>query len=308
MNFKSICNAVSNTAKAAMFNAKKHSPEIFTGAAIIFGVGTVVMTWIAAKKTDKALEEPKKIIETAKTMEIDEKYTKEDQKHDILLGYRKGAVEIAKLYGPVVLMSAASIACLLTSHRILSNRNAGLVAANGILTKEFADYRDKVIEKYGKEEDHRLRFGDKMELVEETTTDENGNETTVVKEKPKSDYADITFARCFDEVCPAYQKDALYNLNTLKSLQGQLNDMLKAKRVLTLNEVYELLGFEKTQAGFHYGWVYDPRDEFKVYVDFGLPFEDREWMHKMICENQRSYWLDFNCKEIIWSKTPFRKG
>ena len=308
MNIKSSGTAIANGARAVAFGAKKHSPELFTGAAIIFGIGTVTATWIAARKTDKALEESKMIIKTAKKMEISEDYTKEDQKHDILLGYRKGAVEMVKLYGPAVLMGATSIACLLTSHRILSNRNAGLVAANGILSKEFSDYRDKVIEKYGKEEDYKLRFGDKMQLVEEKTQDEDGKETVVVKEKPKDDYADITFARCFDELCPAYQKDALYNLNTIKNLQGQLNDKLKAQRVLTLNEVYEVFGFEKTQAGFYYGWVYDPRDEFKTYVDFGLPFEDREWMHKMLCEDQRSDWLDFNCKEIVWSKTPFRKG
>lgn len=308
MNFKSICSDISTGARAIAFGMKKHSPEIFTGAAIIFGVGAVVATWIAARKTDKALEEPKTIIKTAKSMEIDEKYTKEDQKHDILLGYRKGAVEMIKLYGPAALMGATSIACVLMSHRILSNRNAGLIAANSILSKEFSDYRDKVIEKYGKEEDHLLRFGDKMQLVEKTTTDENGNETTVVTEKPKDDYADLTFARCFDEICPAFQKDTYYNLDFIKRKQSELNDKLKAQRVLTLNEVYEVFGFEKTQAGFYYGWVYDPRDEFKVLVDFGLPFEDREWLHRVVCEGQRSFWLDFNCKEIIWSKTPFRKG
>ena len=308
MKIKQICDTVVLAGRKTVFAAKKHSPEIMIGTGIALGVGTVIMTWFAAKKTDKALEEPKKIIATAKSMEITEHYTKEDQKHDILLGYKKGAVEIAKLYGPIVIMGASSIACVLTSHKILSGRYAGVVAANGILSKEFSDYRDKVIEKYGKEEDYKFRFGDKMENVAETTKDENGSETTIVKEQPKNNYASTTFARCFDETSPAFQKDALYNIDTLKRLQGQLNDELKAKRVLTLNDAYELLGYEKTQAGFYYGWIYDPRSENKSFVDFGLPFEDREWIHRMIVENQRYYWLDFNCTEIVWSSTPFREA
>lgn len=285
---------------------KQHSPEIFTGAAIIFGVGTVVMTWVAARKTDKALEEPRQIIETAKAMEIDENYTKEDQKHDILIGYRRGAVEMLKLYGPVVFMGVASVACLLNSHRILSNRNAGLIAANGILSKEFADYRDKVIEKYGKEEDYKLRFGDKMELVEETETDENGNETKIVRERAKKDYDHDSYVRIFDEQCPGWKKDTLYNLNFLKMRLSELNTRLRADRILFLNDVYELLGFEKTQAGYQLGWVYDPRDEFKTIVDFGLPFTE-EWTHEQIANGQRYFWLDFNCTPIVWEETLLRE-
>lgn len=307
MDIKSICDVVSNGSKAAVLKAKKYSPEIFTGAAILFGVGTVVATWFAARKTDKALEEPKKIIATAKSMTIDATYTEADQKHDILLGYKKGAIEIVKLYGPVVLMGASSIACLLNSHRILSNRNAGLIAVNGILTKEFREYRDKVIEKYGKEEDYKLRFGDKMELVEETIQDEDGKETTVVKERAKPGYDRNSFARCFDEASNSWKKDTLHNIDMLKRLQSQLNDELKAKRILTLNDVYELLGYRKTRAGFQYGWVYDPKNEHRTYVDFGLPFEDKEWVHQKVCEGQRNFWLDFNCSEIVWDKLPFEE-
>lgn len=307
MKFKEAMNAVGLFGKKTVFNLKKYSPEILTGGAIVLGIGTVVMTWVAARKTDKALEEPKRIIEQAKSMEIDQFYTKEDQKHDILLGYRKGAVAIIKLYGPVALMGASTVACILGSHRILSGRNAGLIAANSILSKEFEDYRGKVIEKYGKEEDHQLRFGDKMEQLTETITDENGEEKTVATEKPRKGYSNETTARIFDESCPAWKKDVLYNIGELKNLSGQLNDKLKADRILFLNDVYELLGYSKTQAGYQLGWVYDPRDEFKTYVDFGLPFEDHEWVHQMMAENQRCFWLDFNCKEIVWSKTPFQE-
>ena len=58
-NMRVACNK-------ALFSLKKNSPKILTGGAIVFGVGAVVATWFAARKTDKVLEEPKKIIAEAK--------------------------------------------------------------------------------------------------------------------------------------------------------------------------------------------------------------------------------------------------
>lgn len=307
MNFKTIGKNIGDFGKKLVFTAKKHSPELLTGGAIVFGIGTVVATWFAARNTDKALEEPKQIVKTAKEMPVSENYTEADRKHDIWLGYRKGAAQIVKLYGPAALMGASSIACVLGSHRILSNRNAGLIAANSILTKEFSEYRDKVIEKYGREEDYNLRFADKTETTETTVKDENGEEKTVTVEKPKEGYQLDTFSRCFDDTNPCWKRDAQYNAVFLKQMMSQMTDKLRADRVLCLNDVYETLGFDKTQAGFEYGWVCMPGHETEAYVDFGIYDMDKESVREFIYGHNNSVWLDFNCKKIIWNETPFRK-
>ena len=304
----SIKENVTGLVQKGSFNLKKYSPEILTGGAIIFGIGTVVLTWIAARKTDKALEEPKAIIKAAKEKEIAEEYTKKDQTRELTHGYLKGSAAIAKLYGPAVLMGSFSIACILGSYKILSRRNAGLIAVNGLLQKEFSDYRDRVIEKYGKEEDYKLRIGDKMEKVTETETDEDGNEKTVEVEKPKKDeYGQNSFGRWFDESCYEWQKDTQYNITILKRIQGDLTSMLRSKHVLTLNEVYEYMGYEKTKAGFEWGWVCQPGTEQQTYVDFGLPLGDDTWEREQVKSNERYFWLDFNCSKIIFAETPFRE-
>lgn len=294
--------------KRALFTVKRKSPELMTAGAILFGIGTVIFTWKAARAHDKALEEPKKIIATAKSMELTETYTKKEQQHDILVGYVNGAREIVKLYGPAALMGGFSIACVLGSHRVLSRRNAGLVAANGILAKEFKDYRDKVIEKYGLDEDYKFKFGDKEEKVTETVKDENGEEKTVEKTKAKEGYENHTFDRCFDESSLEWRKDPQYNFDFIIRILRQMNDKLGAQGYLRLNDVYEALGFEKTQQGEEYGWIRKSKDDWDVYVSFGCFDEDKEFVRSFLNGTERNVWLSFNCRPLDWSKSMLKKG
>lgn len=321
MKLEKITNGAKSIATNVKLGAQKHSPEIFVSLAIASGITTVVLAWLAGKKTEKVLEEPKQIIAEAKDkrahiIEAEEKgldilpesqYTEEDMKHDVKVGYLKGAGEVAKLYAPVVLMGAFSIACVLNSHRILSNRNAGLLAANGILVKEFDDYRKKVVEKYGEEVDRELRFADKTEEVEEKRTNENGKEETVTVKKPKEGYKLSDFARCFNEDSRYWQKDAMYNAMFLNRKMAEMTDRLVANRVLRLNEVYEALGFEKTQAGEQFGWVYNPNDDDRNYVNFGVGDLSQKSVRDFVFGENNAVWLDFNCSEIVFSKIPYKK-
>lgn len=294
--------------KKTLFNAKKYSPEIMAGGAIVLGIGTVVATWIAARKHDEVMAEPKKMIETAKSMELSETYTKKDRQHDIFLGYVKGAAAIVKLYGPAALMGSASIACGIGSYKVLAGRNAGLVAANTILGKEL-DARDNyILEKYGQEELDKMRLAGKTETVTETVTDENGEEKTVEKTVAAEGYEYATTDRFFDESSTRYSRDTLHNMSFLKSVQGVMNMKLVADRVVFLNDVYEELGFEKTQEGYQIGWIYDRNnDACDNCVDFGLPFGDRDWENEAVEKGEHSFLLHFNCKKLIWSKAPFPK-
>ena len=296
-----------NTGRKALFNLKKYSPELMTAGAVIFGVGTVVATWFAARKHDEALEESKMIIATAKSMELTDTYTKKDQKHDIFYGYVKGAAAIVKLYGPAALMGSASIACTIGSYKVLAARNAGLVAVNSILGKELASCENYISENYGPEELDKMRKAGKVEKITETTTDENGKETTTEKTAAKDGYEDQTFDRMFDEYCPLWTKDAMLNLSKLRGLQTTLTNMGRARRVLFLNDVYEEFHMPKTQAGYQYGWIFPKGVEDENYVSFGLPLGKKEWEDQIILNNERSHWLHFNCTKLIWSEAPFPK-
>lgn len=87
-----------------------------------------------------------------------------------------------------------------------------------------------------------------------------------IKNKEFSDYA-----RFFNDVSPAWTKDAKYNLMYLKEQQSYCNELLRVKGHLFLNDVYEMLGIPKTKTGQIVGWVYDENDpNLDNYVDFGL--------------------------------------
>ena len=313
-NARKACNR-------ALFSMKKNSPKILTGGAILFGIGTVVATWVAARKTDKALEVSKAMIAEAKAKEITEEYTEKDQQRDIRHGYAKGAAEIIKLYGPAALMGSFSIACVLGSYKILSARNAGLAMANGILTKEFNDYREKVIEKYGKEEDYNLRFGDKTEEVEETVMDENGEEKTQIVKRPDKKYQKADFARVLDESSSAWSRDFLLRINNLVHIRNDLELKLKEKTVLTLADAYRAFGWTPTKASYQYGWMLKNGTHPTTHIDFGLPIDDSTWVNKWdmawreymhsntntVDQKEIYLWIEFNCTELIYDDLPFEE-
>lgn len=291
--------------RKALFNLKKYSPELMTAGAIIFGIGTVAATWVAARKHDEALAEPKKMIETAKSMELTDTYTKKDQRHDIFLGYVKGAAAIVKLYGFAALMGSASAACTIGSYKVLEGRNAGLIAVNGILGKQLSDCENYISENYGEEELNKMRQFGKTTKITETTVGENGETTTEEKLVAQDGYEDETFDRMFDEYCPVWAKDAQINLAKLRGLQATLTNMGRARRVLFLNDVYEELRMPKTQAGYQYGWIFPKGVEDENYVSFGLPLGNKEWEDQIILSNERNHWLHFNCTKLVWSEAPF---
>ena len=216
-----ISKSITLFGKKALSFAKNNSSKLLAGGTIVFGLGTIALTWVAARKTDEALKKPKEIIEKAKERPITEVYTEEDKKKDILTGYKLGAARMAKLYaGPVItgLASAGCVFGLYKSNKNLENVNAGLAAANSILFKELESISKNVTEKYGAEENLKLRYGDKMEEKEKTVTDENGTEKKVKVKLPKEDYYLNTFSRCFCEYNPNWTKDQTHNEYFLLSI------------------------------------------------------------------------------------------
>lgn len=78
------------------------------------------------------------------------------------------------------------------------------------------------------------------------------------------------YKRIFNSNNENWQKDMKMNLFFLKCRQKHLNDMLKARGHLMLNEAYDLLGFPRTAAGAVIGWVYEGDKNFiSDIVDFG---------------------------------------
>lgn len=278
---------------------KKHSPEILAVVGTIGVVTSAVMACKATLKVNEVLDQSKKDLETIKESHEHGAtphgipYSEEDYKKDLTIAYTQTGVKYVKLYGPAVAVGVASLACLLGSNHILRKRNVALAAAYTAVDKSFKAYRSRVVDRFGKELDRELRYNIKAKEVEEIITDENGEEKIVKTTVEMPEFSDHSeYARCFDETCLGWTRDAEYNLMFVKQIQNWANDRLESKSYVFLNEVYEMLGMQKTRAGQEVGWVKDGNGD--GYIDFGIFDLNDKQKRRFVNGYEKSIWLDFN--------------
>ena len=279
---------------------RKHSPEILMVAGVAGVVTSGVMACKATLKVNEILDDTKSQIDTIQEVldnpEMADKYTDADGKKDKTIVYTQTGIKLFKLYGPSIMLAGASIGCLVGSNRILNKRNVALSAAYGAVANSFKEYRDRVIDRFGKDLDRELKYGIRAKEIEETIVDENGNEKTVkstvnvVDPNMHSEYA-----RFFDDGCKGWEKDAEFNLMFLRQVQEQANKKFKRQGYLFLNDVYGMLGIPKTKAGQIVGWFYDEEhptgDNF---IDFGIYNVHNDKARDFVNGYEKTILLDFN--------------
>lgn len=307
MKTNELMKSANLTLNKVGFKIKKKSPELLVAAGVVGFVVSAVMACKATTKASEIVEETKDALDDIHQAEetgvtkAGKSYSKEDTKKDLTLTYVHTGVKFAKLYGPAVIIGAASITSVLASHQILKRRNVALAAAYAAVDKSFKDYRGRVLERFGEQVEKELRYNIKAQEIEETVVDDKG------KEKKIKETADVAaegwdpskyspYAKIFDESHPAWMKDGEQNLYYLKARQAEATDRLRSRGHLFLNEVYDILGYPRTAAGAVVGWLYDPKrpelgDDF---VDFGLYEVRREKAVDFVNGYERSFILDFN--------------
>ena len=287
---------IKNTVNSCKLAVSKHSPEILVVTGIVGVVTSAVMACKETRRLDPVLEAHKQNAEA-----VHKKYAQNPDEHaekrELTGVYLKTGLGFVKLYGPSVTLGALSITGILASNNILRKRNMALAAAYATIDASFKQYRGRVIERFGEQTDKELRLDAHQEKIEVTETDENGKEkkvkknATVVDNPMPSDYARY-FA--YPEARAA-EPNADYNAFFLKAQQELANHMLRANGFLFLNDVYEMLGIEKSRAGQAVGWVYDKNreDHGDNWVDFGIQEVYRKRSDKP-GDYEKVFLLDFN--------------
>lgn len=288
----------------AGFQLKKHSPAIMVITGTIGVVVGTVMACKATVKATKAVEDTKKSLDVIHESNVNgvtpagEEYSEEDYKKDLVTAYAKGAGNLIKLYAPALLIEALSISLIIQSHRVMAKRNLALAAAYASTDKRFKEYRKRVLERFGEDVDKELRYDIKAKTIEETVTDENGEQKTVQKTvKTVGPLGRSDFASFFDERSRYWEKNGDYNLMFLRAQQQRANDILRSRGYLFLNEVYRMLDIPETIAGQNVGWVYDDTGKATDgdnYVDFGIMEVDWDAQEHPEEEPERTVLLDFN--------------
>lgn len=300
-----IVNKMTRSLHKVGFKFKKHSPEILVTVGIVGAVTSAVMACKATLKVNEIMDETKENVEMIhdcvgkglKTSDGEE-YTQEVANKDLAIVYVQTGWKLVKLYGPSVALGVASIGCMVGSNQILRKRNIALGAAFTAVDKSFKEYRGRLIERFGKDLDRELRFGTKTKQIEETVVDENGKETTVTKtvEVVDPNVAHSIYSAVFCEGNTGWTKNAELNKVFLLQQQNYANDKLRLNGVLTLNEVYDMLGIQRTAYGQLAGWVYTEDSSVgDNFVDFGIFDVGDEKKCDFVNGFERSIILDFNC-------------
>ena len=305
-----IMNSVSRGLNTVSFQLKKHSPELLMIGGIVAGGVAAVAACKATLKVTDILEGAKETIDvihqTAEIKDIEAEdgsimtYTKEDATKDLVKVYGSTGIDLLKLYGPAIALGTISVTCILASNNVLRKRNVALAAAYTAVDKGFKEYRDRVIERFGEGVDKELKYNLKAEKLEETVTDEETGKTKKVKSTvevaEESDYA-----RYFTKTNPNWNPVMEYNEMFLRAQEQYANDLLVSQKVVTLNDVHDLLGLPRTKAGMVVGWVYDKHNNGDG--DNFITFKAHKvYLRNELGDLEPAYALDFNVDGEIYSK------
>lgn len=311
MNNNQIIKGITRAFNKVKFQVVKYSPEILMVTGIVGTVASTVLACRATLKSKKDIDDCKLEIydiESTTKVRVENKdgvselvdYDENAKKYDIQRVKVKTVLSVTKHYSPVVIIGVSSVVCILASNNIMKKRAAALAAAYAAIDATFKDYRERVVDRYGKDIDNELRYGIHKETTKDTVVDEEtGKKKTVTNEKNVVDdnvsgYCDLT--RCFDQTNPYWTSGGFYNQMFLTGQENYVNDLLRLNGHVFLNEVLERIGFPQTKYGQVIGWTYDKENPKKSYIDFNIVEAETS------TKNEKYYMLEFNCDGYILDK------
>lgn len=285
---------------------------IFGGAASIL-VGTV-KACKATLKVDETLK--KREAEKARIEDLHEgklllgdgkKYTDDLYRRDLLKVKAETAVDLVKLYWLSAAFTVGGLAMIGGGNYMHRKELASSVAISAAIKESFDNYRAKVKEKYGDEEEEKIYYGIEEKTEETVVIAENGKKKTEVVKYHATAGMPSLYARYFDQTNPNWRGREDYDFTFLKRLQDNLNDMFYMNYgYLLWNTALEMGGWPLTKAGQRAGWVNAGDGSTDGFVDFGIfdrHGKAKQWALDMYRREGRIL-VDFNVDGDVIDRIP----
>lgn len=288
---------------------KQHAPEIMIGASILTGAAALYFVARGTFKLEEILDDHNERVDDVKDQFGDVESSEHPEeiaefKKELAKEYVKTGGKIALAYAPAAGLAGASVVLSISAHGIMKKRLATSLAALESVTAAFEAYRQRVKDRYGEDVERDILTGRHVETVAVETTDKKGNvkmvdkKMTLVDPSLPSEYARYYSASTCDIFYITNTNDGcgrVYNEEFLKTQEQVANLKLRSQGFLFLNDVYDMLGYDRTDYGQLVGWL--DNGDGDGYVDFRIAL-----VEEGINENDDKWLLDFNVDGVIVDK------
>lgn len=233
MKIKGISILAQQAAKIASkgkFWAIKAMPDGLVIAGTIGFVGTCILVAKGAKKHEEIKDESDSKLEKTKKAVV--------------------------CYAPAGIVGSLAVGCFTGGHYVLKKRNVALVAAYKAVDEGFKNYRKNVIEKYGEDEDIRLKNGLRVEKESVTEIGEDGKKRKIKKEVEYADGELSGYSFIYDKQHTVSHRniDPAITRGELIGAENSANVLLNARGYITLNEILRAIDLHETSFGQIVGW------------------------------------------------------
>lgn len=278
----------------------KHLPHILVGVGIVSITAGTVEAVKKSKKLEPIIEDHEKESERIKENKklAEEKkaiYTRKDEAEELCKLYVSTTGRIIKTMAVPIMLYSGGVVCVIAGHKMLYTRYLGVVAAYTGLQKSYSEYRRKVVEDLGVDDDLYFAHGMMPETVKVKETDENGEEHEVEKKIHRSASANELgpYAVFFDDMYSSmWTPNPIDNLATIKYYQDWYNQRLEHRKFVYYHEILRDLGIwdrlpdEKQKQLVGLGWVWGAGDN---YISLGIFDTDKVIQSDALKETHMGY-------------------
>lgn len=211
-----------------------NSPTILTTIAVTGTLATAYLTGQASFKAAEILRDEKeaRLIRNASAPKMGRALEPE-------LDFKAKVLLIGKYYIPAAGAVIMTITCTIFANRIGTRRAAVLATAYSLAQRNWTEYKDKVIEKFGEDKEQELRD----ELAQERFDRNHPVSAVMVVGEGKILCYEAYTGRAFEST----KED-------LKAAQNKINYQVNHNLYASLSDFYDEIGLPRTEISSEFGW------------------------------------------------------
>lgn len=303
MDFK-VYREVAKATYKGVLTLEKAAPELCLVAGIGCIIGGSVMLVKAAMKLEEVSEDIecdikgiKHDIEHMREHAGDPNYCQIDPiptEMDLVKEYGKAALRYFNLFAPAVGLQMVGIGLVISGQEIYKSRYLGAVAAYNAAS----EYAKRLEEKLQEMMDNPEETVKKKKEYEKRQKEEGKDE--VPFSETLHEIIPDQYSRFFDSTSDKWNPDPGMSYLYIRSQEMYFNDRLLIRGYVTLNEVYEAMGFDPTPYGQFVGWIRKPDRVNRV--DMGVFNSQSEASRRFVNGLENVVLLNFNVDGIIYDK------